>query len=389
MAAETLAGSGHKVVVYERMQSPARKLLMAGRGGLNLTHSEPLENFLNRYGSNADRIRAIVAAFPPDKLVAWANSLEQPTFVGSSGRVFPRAMKASPLLRAWLKRLQSLGVTLRTRHTWKGFDASGALIIENEAGAAVDEKFDATILALGGASWPKLGSDGGWVTVLDRAGVAMTLLRPSNCGVRVAWSDHLLARFEGAPIKRIAISLGVARATGEATITRGGLEGGAVYALGPQIRAALDAHGRADLLIDLRPDLSADAIAAKLVSARKGDSATNMLRKLAGLSAPAIGLLREHPLPQRTSDLARRIKAVSVTVTGLADIARAISTAGGVAWAELDDGLMLRRMPGVFVAGEMLDWDAPTGGYLLQACFASGVAAARGATAWVESRAAP
>lgn len=388
MAAETLATSGHRVVVYERMPSPARKFLMAGRGGLNLTHSEPLETFLDRYGRDADQVRAVVAAFPPADLIAWANGLEQPTFVGSSGRVFPQAMKASPLLRAWLKRLDERGVTLRTRHTWRGFDSRRAPIIESAVDAIAGDKLGATILALGGASWPKLGSDGGWVNILKQAGVETNLLQPSNCGVRVAWSDHLIARFEGTPLKRIAVSVGDARAVGEAIITRGGLEGGVIYALGPQIRSALARDGRAELRLDLRPDLDAETLAAKLATARKGDSASNTLRKLAGLSAPAIGLLRERPLPASAGDLAQAIKSVPITVRDLADIARAISTAGGVAWAELDDKLMLRRMPGVFVAGEMLDWDAPTGGYLLQACFASGVAAARGAAAWLAAGAA-
>ena len=350
MAAERLAQAGAKVTVHERMPSPGRKLLMAGRGGLNLTHSEDQAAFEGRYGEAAGAVSPWLDAFSPDDLAAWAEGLGQATFTGSSGRVFPRAMKASPLLRAWLARLNGL-----------------------------------VVLALGGASWPKLGSDGGWVDPLEAAGVAVVPLRPSNMGFDVAWSEVVRSRFAGQPLKGVALTFGDRTVRGEAVVTAYGLEGGAVYTLSAALREAIAAEGSALLTIDLRPDLSIAALAARLEAGRGKDSTANWLRKAGGLSPVAAALLREVPgeLPQGADKLARRIKALRLKLTGIQGLERAISTAGGVALDAVDAGLMLSARPGVFVAGEMLDWEAPTGGYLLQASMASGVVAAQGVERWL------
>jgi uncharacterized flavoprotein (TIGR03862 family) len=387
-AAEVIAKRGHRVTIYERMVSPARKFLLAGRGGLNLTHSDALSRFLDRYGdeAQANEVRAAIANFPPAELTAWANGLGADTFVGTSGRVFPRAMKASPLLRAWLGRLDSLGVQIKTRHKWTGFSDSRGLHFETAGGAALTATPDAALFALGGASWPRLGADGGWVEAFERAGVRVAPLAPGNCGVRISWSPIFRARFEGAALKRIAITCEGKTERGEAIVTRDGLEGGAVYALNPVIRAALARNGDARLCIDLKPDVSPADLLQRLSKPRGGDTATNFLRKAARLDAAQIGLLRECDLPQATEDLAAHIKAVPLSVTGLTGLSRAISTAGGVAWESLDKNSMLRARPGFFVAGEMLDWDAPTGGYLLQATFATAARAANGLLDWLAAQ---
>ena len=379
MAAEVLSAAGAAVTVYERMPTLGRKFLMAGRGGLNLTHSEPLDPFLARYGQAAPALAPMIEAFPPAQLIAWAEGLGQPTFVGSSGRVFPRSLKASPLLRAWVARLQAQGVEIRTRRDWTGWDAAGALAFRGPDGEEAAAP-DAVILALGGASWPKLGSDGGWAGRLAARGVPLAPFQSANCGVASAWSDLFRDRFAGQPLKGVALRVGDAAARGEAMITGYGLEGGAVYALSTALRQALAAHGAAVLEIDLRPDMSAGQLAGKLGRPGPGQSLANVLRKAVRLTPAAINLLREahgRELPRDPALLAALIKAVPVAVTGMQPLARAISTAGGVAWAGVDQGLGLVALPGVHVAGEMLDWEAPTGGYLLQACFASGAWAAR------------
>jgi uncharacterized flavoprotein (TIGR03862 family) len=387
IAAEVLAQGGARVTVFDRMPAAGRKFLLAGRGGLNLTHSEPLDAFLARYGTATPHLRDAIAGFPPAKLRAWCEELGQETFVGSSGRVFPKRLKASPLLRAWLRRLDAAGVVLKPRHRWTGWDGDGALTFETPAGV-VTEQADAAVLALGGASWPSLGSDGSWAEIMTRDGVAVAPLRPANVGVLVKWSDVFRARFEGEPLKRIALSLGAQTTRGEALVTRTGLEGGGIYALSGAIRAAIDAAGEAILQIDLRPDLTVDALTGKLGTARGKQSLSTFLRKAANLAPVAIGLLQEaqagklSTLP--TEALAALIKAVPVRLAGVADIAKAISTAGGIAFDAIDTHFMLRRKPGTFVAGEMLDWEAPTGGYLLQACFATGVAAGQGALDWLK-----
>lgn len=387
MAAEQLAGAGLAVTVYDRMPSPARKLLMAGRGGLNLTHSEPFERFLTRYGVAAPDLAPALAAFPPDQLVAWCEGLGQPTFVGSSGRVFPRVMKASPLLRAWLRRLAGLGIAFRFRHRWSGWDAAGRLVFETpQDGATIAVAAEATVMALGGASWPRLGSDGTWVTAFDAAGIAVSPLTPANCGLAIAWSAPF-RRYEGEPLKRIAVAAEGIRARGEAVVTARGLEGGAIYAVSAVVRDALARHGTARIALDLRPDLAHSELVDRLSRSRGKQSTANFLRKAAGLSPVAIGLLREAGsgrLPAGAAELAAAIKGVELTVHGVAGLERAISTAGGVAFKALDAQLMLLDKPGVFVAGEMLDWEAPTGGYLLQATFATAVMAANGVIAWTK-----
>ena len=388
MAAERLAGTGVTVTVYDRMASVGRKFLLAGRGGLNLTHSEPLKDFLGRYSPPNKQLRAAIEAFPPERVRAWCEALGQETFVGSSGRVFPKAMKASPLLRAWLRRLQGEGVTFAMRHRFIGWQ-DGALAFARPDGNIVTDTPEATVLALGGASWPRLGSDGGWVAVLAGAGVAIAPLRPANCGFLAPWSESFRNRRAGAPLKRIAVTFAEHTVRGEAVITADGLEGGATYGVSAPLREAIMARGEAVLSIDLRPDLAEAELAAHIARGRRKESLSTSLRKTAKLSPAAIDLLREAAVHQGirlgelpVAELARLIQAVPVRLTGIAGIARAISTAGGVSFAEIDGNFMLRKLPGVFIAGEMLDWEAPTGGYLLQASFATGFAAAEGAIAW-------
>ena len=380
MAAEILSAAGRAVSLYERMPTVGRKFLMAGRGGLNLTHSEPFPLFLTRYGAAAEKLRPILEAFPPEATIAWAGGLGQPVFVGSSGRIFPRAMKASPLLRAWLARLTGAGVKIHARHDWIGWNAAGALSFRNAAGACVAVRPRASLLALGGASWPRLGGDGGWAEILAKAGVAIVPLKPANCGIVIPWSASFAARFAGTPLKRIRLSFADLSLAGEAVITATGLEGGAVYALSAAVRDAIAESGRAEISIDLKPDQTAEQIAGKLRASASRQTLANLLRKAAHLSPVQINLLREasgKDLPREAEALAAAIKSLRLAVTGTQGLARAISTAGGVAFAALDEGLMLRAKPGVYVAGEMIDWEAPTGGYLLQACLASGAAAAR------------
>lgn len=378
MAAEVLAGAGCAVTVCERMPTVGRKLLMAGRGGLNLTHGEPRESFLSRYGEARDWLTPMLDAFPPSALRAWSASLGEETFVGSSGRVFPKSFKASPLLRAWLRRLDGLGVRVETRRRWLGWDEGGALRFDGMQPV----RADATVLALGGASWPRLGSDGSWVDILRGRGVAVSALRPANCGFEVAWSDHLRDRFAGQPLKRIALSFGGQRVRGEAMITAHGLEGGAVYALSAPLREAILRDGRAVVNVDLLPDLDEADIRTRLAEPRGARSLSTILRRI-GLSPAGVALLRETTLGSTPAALAARVKNVPVIVVAARPIERAISTAGGIARDEVDEHLMLKRLPGVFAAGEMLDWEAPTGGYLLQACFATAVTAAHGALSYL------
>jgi uncharacterized flavoprotein (TIGR03862 family) len=389
MAGDALARGGAAVTIYDRMPSAGRKLLMAGRGGLNLTHSEASEPFLARYGDAAPSLRAAIEAFPPQALRAWAEELGQPTFVGSSGRVFPRAMKSSPLLRAWLRRLDAAGVRFAFRHRWTGWDGA-RLTFETPNGAKAIEA-DATVLALGGASWPRLGSDGGWTAPLTQAGITVVSLKAANSGFLVNWSQHF-GKFAGAPLKRVALNFGARSVRGEAIITAAGLEGGAIYALSGPLRDAIERSGEAVLSIALRPAMPADELERRLSAPRAKQSLSTFLRKALSLSPAEIGLLQEaaHASGQGLStltpaELAGFVNAIPVRLTGIAPIARAISTAGGIAFDELDARFMLRRRPGVFIAGEMLDWDAPTGGYLLQASFATGVAAGQGALAWLQN----
>jgi uncharacterized flavoprotein (TIGR03862 family) len=393
MAAEVLAQGGAGVTIYDAMPSAGRKFLMAGRGGLNLTHSEALPEFLKRYGAAMPRLAPAIDAFPPAALRAWSEALGQPTFVGSSGRVFPEAFKASPLLRAWLRRLDSMDVQFAMRHRWTGWDANGRLLFQTADGQrGADAR--ATVLALGGASWPRLGSDGAWVDMLAAKGVTMSPLRPANSGFTVAWSDIFRGRFEGQPLKGIALTFGERTLRGEAIITGTGIEGGAIYALSGDLRDAIAGAGQAILHVALRPDLTANDLMARLSAPRGKQSFSNFLRKAVHLSPAAIGLLQEAAIASgvtlsslSTTSLAELINAVPIPLNGVAPIARAISTAGGISFDELDADFMLRRLPGVFAAGEMLDGEAPTGGYLLQASFATGAAAGRGVLKWLEGQA--
>lgn len=386
MAAEVLAGRGFSVAVYDQMPSAGRKLLMAGRGGLNLTHSEPFERFMTRYVAGEPHLRAALESFPPQALRDWAEKLGEGTFVGSSGRVFPKSFKASPLLRAWLRRLGAQGVKFRFRHRWLGWTDGALAFATPEGDVAVSA--DATVLACGGASWPRLGSDGAWRKPLVEAGVVITPLAPANAGVTIAWSDRMRS-FAGTPLKRIALACGDAAVRGEAVVTQTGLEGGAVYALSAAVRAALTRR-TCSLRLSLRPDLDVGALATRLSRPRGKQSLSTYLRKSVGLPPAAVALMHEAMIGQggdlkalSAEGLAMLINALPLRMTGLAAIERAISTAGGVAFAALDGNFMLRARPGVFAAGEMLDWEAPTGGYLLQASFATGRAAGDGAAHWL------
>ncbi|NLS68466.1 TIGR03862 family flavoprotein [Bradyrhizobium brasilense] len=388
MAAEVLAQGGAQVTVYDAMPSAGRKFLMAGRGGLNLTHSEPLPDFLARYREAMPHLKAAVEAFPPEALRVWSEALGQPTFVGTSGRVFPEAFKASPLLRSWLRRLDAAGVAFAFRHRWTGWGARGGLLFETPDGQRTVYA-DATVLALGGASWPRLGSDGAWAEILSAKGVAVAPIKPANSGFTVAWSNIFRDRFEGQPLKGVALTIGSHTVRGEAIVTRSGIEGGAIYALSAELRDAVLAKGTATLTVALRPDATRDELVARLLAPKGKQSLSNFLRKAAQLSPVGIGLLQEATVAAGRSltalppaELAELINAVPIKVTGVAPIARAISSAGGIRFDELDTQFMLRRLPGVFVAGEMLDWEAPTGGYLLQGSFATGVAAGRGVLRW-------
>jgi len=384
-AAEYLVKAGHKVHVYDGMASVGRKFLLAGRGGLNLTHSEALAQFKPRYSASQDWTGPWLDAFTPDDLRAWAEGLGQPLFVGSSGRVFPRSLKASPLLRAWLRRLTDLGVTITTGARWTGFSETGGAQFSHRNRSRSEHVGAAILLALGGASWPKLGADGAWTSILDNLGVGITPLEASNVGITSAWTETLRAGFGGAILKNVEVRLGEARARGDLVITDTGLEGGLIYALSPALREGLN-QGTCQIQIDLRPDIETEALAQRLVKAKAGQSISTALKSHLKLAPPAIALMREatgNKLPVTAMGLARLIKALPIDVTGLGGLERAISTAGGINQDSVDEQLMLTARPGVFVAGEMLNWDAPTGGYLLQACFSSAVWAAKGIDAWV------
>ncbi len=385
MAADRLSRAGLRVSLFDRMPSAGRKLLMAGRGGLNLTHSEGLGTFLGRYGSAEAWLTPAIHAFPPEALRAWSAELGEPTFVGSSGRVFPASKKASPLLRTWLHRLAGQGVQLNTRREWEGWTDKGELLFAE----AAPVRADATVLALGGASWPRLGATGSWTKILARKEIGVVPLRPANCGFTVDWSKHFRSRFAGQPLKSIRLSFDERSVRGEAVITDYGIEGGAIYALSTFLRDALDSDVPAILHIDLRPEMREPELIQRLSNVRQRESVSNALRKALHLSPAAIGLLREAAraaLPREPGALAALIKAVPVTLVGPQPIERAISTAGGIARSELDTNFMLHRLPGVFAAGEMLDWEAPTGGYLLQATLATGLAAAEGVLNWLAVR---
>ena len=382
MAAEVLATAGITVTLVDGMRSPGRKLLLAGRGGLNLTHSEPMDVMLTRYGSASAPLASAITGFGPTQLRAWSHGLGQPTFVGSSGRVFPQSMRATPLLRAWLHRLDDLGVERITGARFHGWSSAGVPQFDS---ITVGQR--PVLLALGGASWPGTGSDGGWVDAVRALGIRVNPLRAANSGFVVEWSPLMAQRFAGEPVKNVALTFAEHSVRGELMISARGIEGGAVYALSSALRAAIDERGPVQVLVDLRPDVSVERLVDRLGHARNGQSRANSLRKAAGVAPVGVALMREahRQLPADPHTLAALVKAVPLTLTAVMPIARAISSAGGIALDEVDDTWMLRTLPGTFVAGEMLDWDAPTGGYLLQATFATAVAAAHGMLKWLDA----
>jgi flavoprotein, HI0933 family/uncharacterized flavoprotein, PP_4765 family len=383
-AAEYLSASEHEVEIHEAMPTIGRKFLLAGKSGLNLTHAEPYERFVARYGVASERLRRALDAFGPLELRLWADELGADTFVGSSGRVFPKVMKASPLLRAWRARLEERGVKIFTRHRWTGFGEGVASFRMPEGETHI--ACDALLLALGGASWPRLGADGSWVAPLESKGVRITPLAPANCGFDVNWSAEFRERYAGAPVKSAVASSGAGKIQGEFVISRHGIEGSLVYAHAAALRDALAAKGAANLVLDLVPGRSAEKLAVALGRADTKASLSTRLRKAAGLDGVKAALVRElapEELRRDPDRLAAAIKALVIPVVRPRPIEEAISTAGGVSWRELDENYMLKTIPGVFVAGEMIDWEAPTGGYLLTACFATGRAAGAGITHWL------
>ncbi|UDI92215.1 TIGR03862 family flavoprotein [Pseudomonas sp. IAC-BECa141] len=390
MAAEVLSQAGVRVDLYDGMPSVGRKFLLAGVGGMNITHSETYPAFLSRYAERAPNIAPLLRAFDADALCRWIQELGIETFIGSSGRVFPTDMKAAPLLRAWLKRLRDSGVVIHTRHRWLGWDENGALRIDSPEGEKTLTP-DATLLALGGGSWSRLGSDGAWMLALEQRGVGLAPLQPSNCGFEVqAWSELMVSKFAGAPLKNIAIGLNddVPR-LGECVITATGIEGSLIYALSAPIREAINVHGAATVHIDLLPGRPVDKLQAALSKPRGSRSMAKHLHSQVGIDGVKAALLRELTDAATFADpalLARAIKALPLMLVKTRPLDEAISSAGGVTFEAMDERLMLKALPGVFCAGEMLDWEAPTGGYLLTACFASGRAAGAGMLDWLKQR---
>ncbi len=387
-AAERLSHDGYAVTVYDAMPTVARKFLLAGKSGLNITHSEPFERFAERFGDASPRLRAALDAFTPQEVRDWAAGLGTATFVGSSDRVFPKAMKASPLLRAWLRRLGAQGVTIRTRHRWTGFASSDLLFETPEGEKRVASKI--TLLALGGASWPRLGSAAAWVAPLREKGVDIAPFRPANCGVDVAWSEAFRERFAGEPVKAVTASSASSTLPGEFVISRHGIEGSLVYAHAASLRDALEREGRVSLFLDLAPGRSPERLIRDFERQDPKASLATRLRKGAGLEGVKAALIREldPDAGKATADaLAAAIKRLPVPLLRPRPIAEAISSAGGIRWDAIDENYMLKVLPGVFVAGEMIDWEAPTGGYLLTACLATGKAAAEGMESWLHEQA--
>jgi len=387
MASEVLVQGGMEVDLYDAMPSVGRKFLLAGVGGLNITHSEPFDTFLLRYGERATAIQSLLEAFPPAALREWIHGLGIETFDGSSGRVFPKDMKAAPLLRAWLHRLRETGVRFHVRHRWMGWNDRGALRVMTSQGEIV-VKADAVVLALGGGSWAKLGSDGAWVPLLFQRGVEVAPLLSSNCGFDVAngWSEHLRSRFAGQPLKtavlRFTDATGrVHERKGELMLSDSGIEGILVYALSAPLRDTIAAQGTVTVQLDLAPDKTLERVVAEVAHPRGARSLSSHLQSRVGIKGVKMALLRELLPAEEMNDsirLAHAIKSLPITLSAPRPIDEAISSAGGVRFEALDENLMLRDLPGVFCAGEMLDWEAPTGGYLLTACFASGRAAGQG-----------
>ncbi len=389
MAAEVLGQAGISVDLYDAMPSVGRKFLLAGVGGMNITHAEHYSTFVSRYGARSEQLRPLLDAFTPSALRDWIHGLGIDTFVGSSGRVFPTDMKAAPLLRAWLRRLRESGVRIHTRQRWLGWDAEGALRLAGPEGESLIEA-DATLLALGGGSWARLGSDGTWVPLLEARGIVIAPLQPANCGFEVqAWSEHLRDKFAGAPLKTVSLALpDTAPRKGEFVLTATGIEGSLVYALSAPIRETINRDGAATVLLDLLPDRTLAQVASALARPRGAQSMAKHLHrqlKLDGVKAALLRELTDAAIFQEPQALATAIKALPIRLVRPRPLDEAISSAGGVPFEALDANLMLRQLPGVFCAGEMLDWEAATGGYLLTACFASGRAAAEGMLRWLRT----
>ncbi|MDD2325161.1 MAG: TIGR03862 family flavoprotein [Alphaproteobacteria bacterium] len=388
-AAEIAAQAGHRVTVYDGKPSVGRKLLLAGaHGGLNLTHSDPLDLFITRFGAAQAAMKPCLESFTPADLTLWAQELGQKTFVGTSKRVFLKEMQAKGLLRAWLARLAAQGVAFAPSHRWIGWDAAGELLFLGPDAQEITARADATLLALGGASWPRTGSDGSWYEILEAQNIPLSPLEPANCGFIVPWSPYIAHRFAGKPLKPVTVTFGGDTRQGELTVTEKGLEGSLIYALSPALRSAIISEGRAVIELDLRCGLSVEDLTERLKMPRKALSFSNYLRKASGLSPLSIALIREVVPPESLpvndcAALAALIKKLPVTLTATAGLDRAISTAGGVRFDALDAAFMLKHKAGVFIAGEMLDWEAPTGGYLLQGVLSSATHAARGLCAYL------
>ena len=386
MSAQIIASAGHQVKIYDAMPNFGRKFLLAGRGGLNLTHSQSFEKFVKNYFENQDWLEPCIKEFDANDLQKWCHELGQETFIGSSGRVFPKSMKTSPLLRSWLRKLDNLGVKFFPNHQWLGFDNQD-LIFKNRENNLIHEKSDATLLALGGASWPQLGSNGKWVDILSNYDIKIAKLEPANCGFMVNWSDYFKQKFAGTPLKSIAITHNNITHKGEFVITKNGIEGNAVYALSSYLRETIRKDGKAILYLDLRPEMSLDNLEKKLAIQNK-KSFSNYLQK-AGFANYTNSLLREliglDKINNANShELANYLKNLPITLIATSDINRAISSAGGIKKESFDDNFMLKNLAGVFAVGEMLDWEAPTGGYLLQACFSTAVQASKGVLKFLE-----
>lgn len=386
MAAEALIARGLRPHLFDAMPSLGRKFLMAGKSGLNLTHSESYDGFVTRFGAANASLRPALDAFTPTDIAAWAKSLGIDVFTGSSGRIFPTDFKAAPLLRAWLKRLRASGLTTHVRHGWRGWSEDGALTFATREGTVTFDA-DATVLALGGASWPRLGSDAAWVPWLAARGIAIAALRPANCGFDVDWTPFISERFPGAPVKSVTLTFEGETHRGEFVVTSNGVEGSGIYALSARLRDAIERDGTATLTLDLTPDRSVERLIGNLSRPRDKSSFANYLRKVTGLDGVKAALLREGLPKEAFNDmttLAAGIKAVPLVLTRPRPIAEVISSAGGVRLYALDANYMAREVPGLFCAGEMLDWEAPTGGYLLSACFATGRAAGTGVANWLD-----
>lgn len=393
MAAEILIEAGQAVDLYEGMPSVGRKLLVAGSSGFNLTHSEPFDQFLSHYGEREDILRPFLTRFGPDELQKWVQELGIQIFTGSSGKVFPLEMKAASLLAAWRKRLSASGVQFHLNQQWLGWNDDGSLRFSTPDGDLVCRP-PAMILALGGASWKKLGSDGSWIQILNERGVQSAPFKPSNCGFEVSWSEHFRQKYEGQPLKAVILHFTDSgkqswQKQGEFIITTYGLEGSLIYALSAPIRDEIDKNGSAVIHLDLAPDRSLELLAERLSQPRGSKSISYHLEHKVGMRGLKAGLLWEF-LPRFFFDdpqkLARAIKDLHITLLAPRPLDEAISSAGGLLFEELDEHLMLKKIPGVFCAGEMLDWEAPTGGYLVTACCATGRAAGQGALNWLHNQ---